>query len=72
MKEIHLGNNEKKNSEKYLNKIEAGFSKGKQRMNNLNINLQKCQHFKRKLIIWSKCRWNIEKWILKKLMSLIF
>ena len=29
MKEIHLGNNEKKNSEKYLNKIEASFSKGK-------------------------------------------
>ena len=29
MKEIHLGNNEKKNSEKYLNKIDTRFVKGK-------------------------------------------
>ena len=43
-------------------KIEARFVERKQKMNS----------FKTKLIIWNKYRWNIEKWILGKLISLTF
>ena len=39
---IYLGSNEKKNSGKDLNKIEAIFAEGKQKMNSLKIKLQKC------------------------------
>ena len=42
MKVIHLECNEKKNSEKDLNKIEVRFDEGKQKMNCLKIKLQKC------------------------------
>ena len=34
---VHLGSNEKKNSAKYLNKIEARFAEVKYKMNNLKI-----------------------------------
>ena len=37
MKVLHLGSNEKKNSEKELNKIEARFVEKKQKMNILKI-----------------------------------
>ena len=42
MKVIHLESNEKKNLEKDLNKIEARFDEGKQKMNCLKVKLQKC------------------------------
>ena len=42
MKVLHLGSNEKKNSEKYLNKIVARFAEGKSKANSLKIKLQKC------------------------------
>ena len=46
---LYLGNNENKNSEKDLNKIEAGFAKRKQKMNSLKTKLQKCYNVKGKL-----------------------
>ena len=46
---LYLGSNENKNSEKDLNKIEAGFAKGKQKMNSLKTKLQKCYNVKGKL-----------------------
>ena len=49
MKVLYLGSNEKKNSGKDLNKIEARFAEGKQKMNSLKIKLQKCYNCKRKL-----------------------
>ena len=42
MKVLYLESNEKKNSGKDLNKTEARFAKGKQKMNNLKLKLQKC------------------------------
>ena len=39
---FHLGSNEIKNPEKYLNKIEAMFAEGKQEKNTLEIKQQKC------------------------------
>ena len=42
MKVLNFGSNEKKISGKYLNKIEATFAEGKQKMNSLEIKLQKC------------------------------
>ena len=42
MKVIYLESNEKKNSEKDLNKIEVRFGEEKQKMNCLKIKLQKC------------------------------
>ena len=41
MKVLHLGSNEKKNLEKDLNKIEARFAEGKQKMNGLKLKLKK-------------------------------
>ena len=72
MKVLYLGSNEKKSSGKDLNKIEARFAEGKQKANSLKIKLQNVKMLKGNLVTWSKCRWNIEKWIFKKLMSLIF
>ena len=46
MKVLFLGNNEKKNSGKDLNKVEARFTEGKQRMNCLKI---QCSNVKGKL-----------------------
>ena len=48
------GSREKKNSEKDLNKIEARFAQGKQKMNSLKIKLKKCRIVKGKLNMWSK------------------
>ena len=48
------GSSEKKNSEKDLNKIEARFAQGKQKMNSLKIKLKKCGSVKGKLNMWSK------------------
>ena len=56
MKVLHLGSNEKKNSEKDVKKIEARFAEGKQKMNSLKMKLQKCYNVKEKLLIWSKYR----------------
>ena len=42
MKALYLGSNEKKNSGKELNKIEARFAEGNQKMNFLKLKLQKC------------------------------
>ena len=42
MKILNIGSNEKKNSGKDLNNIEARFAEGKQKLNNLKIKLQKC------------------------------
>ena len=39
MKLLYLGSDEKENSGKYLNKIEARFGKEKWKMNNLKIKL---------------------------------
>ena len=53
MNVLYLGNNEKKNSGKYLNRIEARFAEGKQKMNSLKIKLQKqwrIQNFLGKLV----------------------
>ena len=52
----------RKMKEENKGKIEARFVERKQKMNS----------FKTKLIIWNKYRWNIEKWILGKLISLTF
>ena len=59
-----LGSNEKKNAEKHMNKIEATFAEGKQKMNSYrnvksykNVNM-----INGNLIIWSTdYRWTIEK-----------
>ena len=42
MKVLLLGSNEKKITEKYLNKIEASFAKEKWKINSLKIRLLKC------------------------------
>ena len=39
MKVLYLGSNEEKNSGKDLNKIEAKFAEGKQKMNSLKTEL---------------------------------
>ena len=57
----------RKIQEKNKDKIEARFAKRKQKMNSL-----KKKMLKRNLIIWSKYRWNIEKLIFGKLISLTF
>ena len=38
----------------------------------LEIKYKKVKTVNGNLIIWNKYRWNIEKWIMRKLMSLIF
>ena len=38
----------------------------------LEIKYKKVKIVNGNLIIWNKYRWNIEKWIMRKLMSLIF
>ena len=53
--------------EKSKDKIEARFAERKQKMNSLNIKM-----LKENLLIWSKYRQNIEKWIFGKLISLTF
>ena len=58
---------EEKNSGKELEKIEICCRK--QKMNCLKKNVKT---LKENLIIWSKYRRNIDKWILGKLTSLIF
>ena len=42
MKALFLGGNEEKNLGKDLNKIEANFAEGNQKMNRFKIKLQKC------------------------------
>ena len=42
MKVLYLASNEKNNSGKDLNRIEARFGDGEQEMNSLKIKLQKC------------------------------
>ena len=49
MKVFPLGSNENEKSRNDLNKIEARFTIGKQKMNSLKIKLQKCQNVKGKL-----------------------
>ena len=66
---LYLGSNEKKNSGQELNKIEARLAERKQKMNGLKI---KCQNVKRKLNNMEQYKWNIEKQIFGKLMSLTF
>ena len=46
MKVLYLGSNEKKNPGKEMNKIEARFSKRKQKSNSLKV---KCENVRRKL-----------------------
>ena len=53
--------------EKSKDKTEARFAERKQKMNSLNIKM-----LKENLLIWSKYRQNIEKWIFGKLISLTF
>ena len=53
--------------EKNKDKIEARFAERKQKMNSLNIKM-----LKENLLIWSKYRQNIEKWIFGRLISLTF
>ena len=69
MKVLYLGSNEKKNPGKELNKIEARFSKRKQKINSLKVNVKMLEE---NLIICSKYRQNIEKCIFGKLISLTF
>ena len=67
MKVLYLESNEKKNSGKELKKIEARLAERKQEINSLKIKM-----LKGILAKSSKYRWNIENWILGKLMSLTF
>ena len=66
---LYLGSNEKKNSRKELNKIEARLAEWKQKMNSLKLNVKMLKGI---LIIQSKCRCYTETCILGKLMSLTF
>ena len=72
MKVLYLESNENKNSGKELNKIEARFAEGKQKINSLKIKPKNVRMSKGNLIIQSKQSWNIKKWIFGKLMSFIF
>ena len=69
MKALCLGSNEKKNSGKELYKIEARFAERKYKINSLKIIVKM---LKGNLIIWSKYRRNIERWIFGKLMNVTF
>ena len=66
MKVLHLGSNEKKNSRNDLNKTEAMFVEGKQKMDSLK-SYENVKMSEGNLTIWTKYRWNIEKWIMRKL-----
>ena len=68
MKVLFLGSNEKKNSGKELKKIEICWKK----VENELLEKKNVKTLNGNLIIWSKYRWNIEKWIFGKLTSLIF
>ena len=68
MKELYLRSNEKKNSGKERNKIEARLADRKQEMNSLKI----AKILKWNLTTWGKYRSSVEKWISGKLMSLTF
>ena len=54
MKILHLGRNEKKNSEINLKKIEAKFAEGEQKINSSKISCKNAKVLKGNLIIWSK------------------
>ena len=55
--------------EKNKDNIEARFAERKQKINSFKKNIKM---LKGNLIIWNKYRWNIEKWIFGKLISLTF
>ena len=55
--------------EKNKDKTEARFAERNQKINSLKKNVKM---LKGNLIIWSKYRWNIEKWIFEKLISSTF
>ena len=65
MKVLYLGSNENKKSEKELKKIEICWKE-------VEKVLFENKMLQGNLIIWSKYRWNIKKWIFGKLTSLIF
>ena len=67
MKVLYLRSNETKNSGKEPNTIGANQLKGTRKWIVWKENVKM---LKRNLIIWSKYRWNIEKWIFGKLMIL--
>ena len=62
-----LGLMKRKMQKKDKDKIEAIFAERKQNMNSFEIKM-----LKGNLIIWNKYRWNIQKWIFGKLISLTF
>ena len=62
-----LGVMKRKMQKKDKGKIEAIFAERKQNMNSFEIKM-----LKGNLIIWNKYRWNIQKWIFGKLISLTF
>ena len=62
-----LGVMKRKMQKKDKDKIEAIFAERKQNMNSFEIKM-----LKGNLIIWNKYRWNIQKWIFGKLISLTF
>ena len=67
MKVLYLRSNQKNNSGKELQKIEIYWKEvEKELFEKKNIKTSK-----ENLIIWSKYRWDIDKWILGKLTSLI-
>ena len=57
----------RKMQEKDNDKIEVIFAERKQNMNSFEIKM-----LKGNLIIWNKYRWNIQKWMFGKLISLTF
>ena len=69
MKVLYLGSNQKNNSGKELQKIEIDW---KEVESELFEKKKKVKTSKENLIIWSKYRWDIDKWIFGKLTSLIF
>ena len=67
MKVLYLGSNEKKNAGK-----EQGQDGSKICWKEVENQQFEHKMLKGNLIIWIKYRWNIEKWILRNLISLIF
>ena len=69
MKVLYLGSNQKNNSGKELQKIEIYWKEVESELFEKKKNVKTS---KENLIIWSKYRWDVDKWIFGKLTSLIF
>ena len=70
---MYLSCSENTLSKKYLKEHIDIKRNNKEKMEGVHDNASAfTEILKGNLIIWSKYRWNIEKWVLRKLMSLIF